>query len=101
MRLLLIGAGPKSIAVAAKAHVLRELGWRTPEITILERKEVAANWSGKNGFTHGLQPLGTPPEKDIGFPYESELELLGVAKQQLQLQWLWCSALLMAQYGSL
>src|SRR5712692_7605480 len=74
MRLLVVGAGPKAIAIAAKAHVLRELGWTTPDVLILEKQEIAANWGGRHGFTHGKHLLGTPPEKDIGFPYESEFD---------------------------
>src|SRR5215468_6089381 len=31
--------------------------------------EVAGNWSGRHGYTSGLLPLGTPPEKDVGYPY--------------------------------
>ncbi len=27
------------------------------------------NWSGRQGYTSGLLPLGTPAEKDVGFPY--------------------------------
>jgi mycobactin lysine-N-oxygenase len=30
---------------------------------------MAGNWTGHQGYTSGLLPLGTPPEKDIGFPY--------------------------------
>jgi mycobactin lysine-N-oxygenase len=30
---------------------------------------VAGNWSGRQGYTSGLLPLGTPPEKDVGYPY--------------------------------
>src|SRR5262249_28340937 len=33
------------------------------------RGGVAGNWSGRQGYTSGLLPLGTPPEKDAGFPY--------------------------------
>src|SRR5262249_60891463 len=33
------------------------------------RGGVAGNWSGRQGYTSGLLPLGTPPEKDVGFPY--------------------------------
>ncbi len=30
---------------------------------------MAGNWSGRQGYTSGLLPLGTPAEKDVGFPY--------------------------------
>lgn len=65
----IIGAGAKAAAIAAKAKVLRDLGHRAPFVTIFERSEVGANWNGRNGFTTGRQRLGTPPEKDLGFPY--------------------------------
>ncbi len=70
-RLLVIGAGPKAIALAAKAHVLRQLGFRVPLVEVIERSEVGANWSGNFGYTDGRQPLGTSPEKDLGYPYDS------------------------------
>src|SRR5262249_33924655 len=31
--------------------------------------EVAGNWGGRQGYTSGLLPPGTPPEKDVGYPY--------------------------------
>ena len=71
-RLIIIGAGPKSIAIAAKSTVLSRLGFSVPEIHIVERNEIAANWGGKHGFTDGKQILGTSPEKDVGFPYQSD-----------------------------
>lgn len=70
-RLLIIGAGPKAMAVAAKAHVLGELGFVVPKIQIIERRRVGAHWTGDSGFTNGLVRLSTSPEKDIGFPYQS------------------------------
>lgn len=70
--LLVVGAGPKAIAIAAKRRVLHDLGWDVPEIIVIERSEMAAHWSGRSGYTDGRQELGTPPEKDIGFPYASE-----------------------------
>ncbi len=36
---------------------------------LVDRGAVAGNWSGRQGYTSGLLPLGTPPEKDIGYPY--------------------------------
>ncbi len=71
-RLLVIGAGPKALAIAGKAQVLSELGFaNVPQVVIIDKLEVAANWDGQHGFTDGRQNLGTPPEKDIGFPYRS------------------------------
>lgn len=66
-----IGAGPKAMAIASKASVLKKLGFHVPKIVIVEKNEIGSNWSGKFGFTNGRQPLGTSPEKDIGFPYYS------------------------------
>ena len=70
-KLIIIGAGPKAMAIAAKATVLRDLGCAVPEIHIIERTVVGANWTGTAGYTNGRQPLGTSPEKDVGFPYGS------------------------------
>jgi mycobactin lysine-N-oxygenase len=67
--LAVVGAGPKGIAVAAKAHALAEVGFDAPRVVLIDRAGVAASWDGERGFTNGRPPLGTPPEKDIGFPY--------------------------------
>lgn len=68
--LLVIGAGPKAVALAAKAKVLRDVGIDAPEVVAIERDRVAANWRPGGGWTNGRQPLGTLPEKDLGFPYD-------------------------------
>ena len=70
-RVAIIGGGPKGVAIAAKAHVLRMLGKIDIEVSIFEEHGIAANWDGTNGYTDGNQRLGTPPEKDIGYPYKS------------------------------
>ncbi|MDX6629296.1 MAG: mycobactin lysine-N-oxygenase [Gaiellales bacterium] len=67
--LAVVGAGPKGIAVAAKARALAAAGYDAPRIVLVDRAGVAASWSGQRGFTSGRPPLGTPPEKDVGFPY--------------------------------
>lgn len=69
--LVVIGAGPKAIAVAAKATVLDELGLPSPKVTIIEEQAIGANWTPAGGWTDGSQRLGTSPEKDLGFPYRS------------------------------
>lgn len=69
--LVMIGAGAKAAAIAAKVHVLNELGLASLNILIIEHHEPGAMWTGKFGFTAGSESLGTRPEKDIGFPYES------------------------------
>lgn len=70
-RLLVVGAGPKAMAVAAKAYVLRELGLPAPQVTVVEPNAVGGNWLATGGWTDGRHRLGTSPEKDIGFPYHS------------------------------
>src|SRR2546427_6818932 len=67
--LAVVGAGPKGIATAAKARALSAVGLDSPRVVLIDRSAVAGNWSGQQGYTSGLLPLGTPPEKDVGFPY--------------------------------
>jgi mycobactin lysine-N-oxygenase len=78
--LLIVGAGAKAAAIAAKVHVLNGLFVRARtrpiRLTIVEATERAASWSGRNGMTSGEEPLAIPPIKDVGFPYQSH-ELLG------------------------
>ncbi|WP_308165375.1 SidA/IucD/PvdA family monooxygenase [Nocardia noduli] len=69
--LVVVGAGPKAIAVAAKAYVLRELGLPAPRVVVVEAQAVGGNWLPTGGWTDGQHRLGTSPEKDIGFPYHS------------------------------
>ncbi|MGW4327485.1 SidA/IucD/PvdA family monooxygenase [Nocardia sp. NPDC004573] len=69
--LLVIGAGPKALAVASKAHVLRTLGLPAPRVVVVEAHAVGGNWLPSGGWTDGRHRLGTSPEKDIGFPYHS------------------------------
>ncbi|MFI5777103.1 SidA/IucD/PvdA family monooxygenase [Nocardia sp. NPDC051570] len=69
--LLVVGAGPKAMAVAAKAQVLRELGLPAPRVIIVESHAVGGNWLPSGGWTDGRHRLGTSPEKDVGFPYRS------------------------------
>ena len=67
--LAVLGAGPKGIAIAAKARALEAAGLGAPKVVLIDPGAVAGNWSGRQGYTSGLLPLGTPPEKDVGFPY--------------------------------
>jgi mycobactin lysine-N-oxygenase len=67
--LAVVGAGPKGIAIAAKARALAAAGLEPPRVVLIERSGVAGSWTGQNGYTNGVLPLGTPPEKDIGYPY--------------------------------
>jgi mycobactin lysine-N-oxygenase len=64
-----VGAGPKGIAIAAKARALAAAGLPVPRVVLVDRGQAAGNWSGRQGYTNGLLPLGTPPEKDVGYPY--------------------------------
>jgi mycobactin lysine-N-oxygenase len=68
-KLVVVGAGPKGIAIAAKARALAVAGLPAPQVVLIDRGEVAGNWNGRQGYTSGLLPLGTPPEKDVGYPY--------------------------------
>ena len=67
--LVVVGGGPKGIAIAAKARAVAAAGLPAPQVVLVERGAVAGNWSGRQGYTSGLLPLGTPAEKDVGFPY--------------------------------
>ncbi|OBI18248.1 lysine 6-monooxygenase [Mycobacterium sp. E2462] len=71
--LAILGAGAKGVAVAAKAFVLREMGVEVPDVVVVERTGVGANWQASGGWTDGAHRLGTSPEKDVGFPYRSAL----------------------------
>jgi mycobactin lysine-N-oxygenase len=67
--LAVMGAGPKGVAIAAKARALAAAGLDAPRVVLVDPGAVAGNWSGQQGYTNGLLPLGTPAEKDVGFPY--------------------------------
>lgn len=70
--LTVVGAGPKGVAIAAKHKILAgQPKIEVPELCVLDPKGAAAHWTGKHGYTDGRLPLGTPPEKDVGFPYSS------------------------------
>ena len=67
--LAVVGAGPKGVALAAKARALTEARLRPPRVILIDRASVASSWDGANGSPNGRLPLGTPAEKDIGYPY--------------------------------
>jgi mycobactin lysine-N-oxygenase len=94
-RLVVVGAGPKAVAITAKAKVLKELHLRTPEIIVIEQDSVASRWRASGGYTNGRQRLGTPPEKDLGFPYRSR-KVWGIDKDVdgLMLAYGWTSYLI-------
>lgn len=88
--LLVFGCGPKALALAAKARSLREAQFDVPDVIIIERDEIAAHWTGRAGYTDGTHPLGTAPEKDVGFPYASTF---GSAIDERMLRYSWHSFL--------
>jgi mycobactin lysine-N-oxygenase len=69
--LIVVGAGAKAAAIAAKVHVLNSLDLGHIRLTIIEANEPAASWLGHNGMTSGEEPLAITPIKDVGFPYQS------------------------------
>ena len=90
--LIVLGAGPKALALAAKHSVLAKQGLSVPRLIIVDRQGVASHWSGQYGFTDGKQMLGTRPEKDIGYPYVSTCWAddklnKAVAAEMLHLSW--------------
>lgn len=70
-RLAVIGAGPKGVAIAAKAAALRHVGRAVPEVQVFDHQEIAAAWTGRHGYTDGIQPLCTLAERDLGYPYDN------------------------------
>ena len=61
--LLVLGAGPKGLAIAAKQAALKSLGFDVPRVVLVDKTGAGAGWSGKYGFTDGRRVLGTSPEK--------------------------------------
>lgn len=94
--LAVIGAGPKGIAVAVKAKVLEEFGFPVDRVVLIEKNQVAANWSGDFGYTNGEMKLGTSPEKDVVFPVETDVgdDHLADRIQRRLLQFTWVSFLI-------
>jgi mycobactin lysine-N-oxygenase len=70
IRIAVIGGGPKAAAIASKAAYLKKKH-KGLHVTIFERYEVGANWTGKHGYSTGESDLCTPAERDLGFPYAS------------------------------
>ncbi len=71
--LLVVGAGPKGVAVAAKAAAMSRLGLPAPSVVLVDPLGVGGNWRAEGGWTDGRHGLGTPPEKDVGFPYRTRI----------------------------
>ncbi len=66
----IVGGGPKAAAIAAKAFCLRETRTADIAVTVFEKAQAGANWTGGHGYTNGDQRLCTPAERDMGFPYD-------------------------------
>ncbi|HEL4857914.1 TPA: SidA/IucD/PvdA family monooxygenase [Stenotrophomonas maltophilia] len=67
INLAVIGAGAKAAAISARAHAATEHG-RQVDVTIFEKTEIGANWTGGAGYTNGNQRLCTQIERDLIFP---------------------------------
>lgn len=79
--ILIVGAGAKAAALAAKVHTINTLGLGEISMTVIEKTERAASWKGRNGMTSGEEPLAIPPVKDVGFPYTSARQFGEVGNQ--------------------
>lgn len=89
--LAIIGGGAKAVAIASRAKVLSDLKIGKPiTVTIFEKSEIGAHWTGRHGYTDGIQRLCTPIERDLGFPYDS---LPNSIAEQMQQQFSWASFL--------
>lgn len=71
-KIAVIGAGPKAAALCAKADAINRFG-RQLSIRVFEKNTYGSAWNGRFGYSDGLQRLCTPPERDVGFPYERGL----------------------------
>jgi mycobactin lysine-N-oxygenase len=89
LTLAVVGAGPKGIAIAAKARALAAAGLAAPRVVLIDRGAVAGNWTGRQGYTSGLLPLGTPVEKDVGFPYPDSWGLASSAVAAAMADYSW------------
>jgi lysine/ornithine N-monooxygenase len=87
--LAVVGAGAKGIAIAAKARALAAAGLESPRVVLVERGGVAGSWTGREGYTNGVLPLGTPPEKDVGYPYAQSWDAAsgGVTAAMAEFSW--------------
>lgn len=90
-KIAVIGGGPKAAAIAAKAHALCQTNIANVEVTIFEQYSIGANWSGKHGYTDGVQRLCTPAVRDIGYPYGNELG--GVVRDWMHDEYSWAAYL--------
>jgi mycobactin lysine-N-oxygenase len=80
--LIVVGAGAKAAAIAAKVHALNTVGLGPLTMTAIEASQPGASWTGRHGMTTGEEPLAISPVKDVGFPYESS-RAFGEAGQEV------------------
>lgn len=66
-----IGGGPKAVALLARAWALASAGDNHVTVRVFEKNAIGASWLGSDGYTDGNEPLCTPAERDLGFPYLS------------------------------
>jgi mycobactin lysine-N-oxygenase len=85
-RVAVVGGGPKAVALAVKAKVLKALKLQDTEVVIFEKKSIGAAWEGGDGYSDGEQRLCTLAERDLGFPYKS---LYGRAADAGMLNYSW------------
>jgi mycobactin lysine-N-oxygenase len=71
IQIAVVGGGPKSAALAAKAKVLRDQDIADFRVTIFEPNKIGAYWAGQTGYTDGEPRLCTIAERDVGYPYNS------------------------------
>ncbi|MBP8672355.1 MAG: SidA/IucD/PvdA family monooxygenase [Sphingobium sp.] len=88
----IIGGGAKAAAIAAKAAALRAARRADIHVTIFERHAIGAHWDGGHGYTDGTQPLCTPAERDLGFPYDCDSYGDSVA-EHMQSEYSWMAHL--------
>lgn len=69
-KLVVVGGGPKAVALAVQAHLRRQMRQGDVRVTVIESYEIGASWSGNNGYTDGCQELCTPSEHDLVFPVQ-------------------------------
>ncbi|PHV07438.1 hypothetical protein CSQ96_09545 [Janthinobacterium sp. BJB412] len=58
-RVAVVGGGPKAVALAVKAKVLKALKLQDTEVVIFEKQSIGAAWEGSDGYSDGEQRLCT------------------------------------------
>ncbi|HEX5375597.1 MAG TPA: hypothetical protein VFW48_05510, partial [Solirubrobacterales bacterium] len=97
--LIVLGAGPKGVALAAKRAAMRAVGIEVPGFVVIDGNSIGAHWSGEHGYSDGVQALCTPPLKDVGFPYPGRNDLeRRLSHEMLRFSW---QAFLVTEIGEL